>query len=95
MGQIRTIKRAMNTKGAQRIKTVEEAYKEGLAKGYHLAIRDLRKGIDEAVSIFLERLSTVDQIPDIGPKRYQNILNHFGYLDKEELQVEEQKDKGE
>lgn len=91
MGQLRAMKRQGNTNTAKRIKTLEEAYaeglKEGIAKGMQIgrekaAEAGVITGWTKACDHFLDVLYHLDQVDDIGPKRYQKIIERFGYKEK-------------
>jgi hypothetical protein len=75
---------------AQRLKTTEEAFQEGFMRGVSQsrkeAVHDgFVAGWQKACDHFLEVLYHLDEAKDIGPKRYQTIIERFGYKDKSEF----------
>lgn len=82
MGSLsRKIQKSQNESTVRRIKSAREAYQEGWLAGLTAA----KDGIDEALFILFTRIASMDQVKDIGPKRYQALLHHFNYKNKEEL----------
>jgi flagellar biosynthesis/type III secretory pathway protein FliH len=94
MGSLsRKIQKSQNESTVRRIKTAHEAYQEGMAAGYKKGHKEgyvsgattLTDGLDEALYTMFDRISTLEQVNDIGPKRYQKILNHLNIASKEQL----------
>lgn len=94
MGSIsRKIQKSKNESTIRRIKTAGQAYQEGLAEGFkkgHMAgyqtgSEAVQTLVDEALVVLFTKIATLDQIPDIGKKRFRKILDHFDIASKEEL----------
>lgn len=85
MGTLRTIKRNLNGNIAnleQNVqKVVEEAYKRGFKDGYY-------EGAKRANDFFWDVLETVQTVKDIGPKRFQAILEHFDHIQLSDIAKE-------
>lgn len=91
MGQLRAMKKQTNSNTARRIETIKEAYTEGLRDGLKKGLqvgaeKTTEKGFvagwKKACDHFLEVLEHLDEVNDIGPKRYQAIIERFGYKEK-------------
>lgn len=75
MGQLRAMKKQTKGNTARRIKTAEEAYKEGFVKGYQSGARETIKFYSDLTT----NVETLYDIPGIGPERYSRILQHLGF----------------
>lgn len=73
----------------KRVKTAQEAFAEGYKKGHEEGFRNggeaVQTIVDEALFILFTKIATLDQVSDIGPKRYRKILDHFNIESKEDL----------
>ena len=73
----------------KRLKNMAEVYAEAFEAGKKEGYRKGRvDGATDTINLFCDALQTLQQVPDIGPKRYKKILKHLGYLDQMELTKE-------
>lgn len=81
MSQLRAIKKNQDKSIGKQVKTAERAFQEGLQRGRII-------GAKETIDLFCDALESLQELKDIGPKRYKAILNHLGYADVAEISKE-------
>jgi hypothetical protein len=91
MGQLKAMKKQMKGNTSRRIKTVEEAFQEGLTRGFK---NGYERGAKETIKFYSNLTTNVEtlyEVPGIGPERYSLILHHLGFP---QISIKESKQSG-